>query len=85
MVRTLDGFAGGFRRDLPRNGLLHLVCHDGRYALPDPSLLNMHVVLSKIWEDTGMKIYFEELEDICHLPQLAPDGSTPIPRICRMS
>ena len=46
-------------------------CFDGNLP-PYPNLLNMHTVLSKIWEDTGMEIYFEELEDICHLPQLAP-------------
>ena len=84
-VRTLHGFPGGRRRILPRDRLVRLVCHDGRYALPDPNFLSIHAVLSKIWEDTGMQIPFEELEDICHLPQLAPDGSTPIPRICRMS
>ena len=50
---------------------MRLVCQDGNYALPDRNLLNMHAVLSKIWDDTGMQISFEELEDICYLPQFA--------------
>ena len=50
-------------RDLPDNGLVHFVCHDGRYSLPDPNL-RMHAVLSKIWEDIGMRIPFEEIPAI---------------------
>ena len=34
--------------------LVRFVSHDGRYPLPDPRLLRLHAVLSKIWSDTGM-------------------------------
>ena len=61
-VRTLDGFLSGLMRDLPPDGLVRFDCHDHRYALPDPNLLHMHAVLSKIWADAGMQYASKSLK-----------------------
>jgi len=85
-LKTFGTISGVLAPHLPRDGIVTLRSHDGRYPLPDPSLLALHAAIGNILHATGSA---ERIEKILRDFEgasggLAPDGSTDIGSLLSM-
>jgi hypothetical protein len=64
---------------LPNDGYVTFTAHDGRYPLPDETLLAVHAAVAAILHASGMAEVIDRiLRDRDETPCLAADGSTQI-------
>lgn len=52
-VKTFRQFSSSLRHDLPRNEIVTMKAHDGRFPLPLPILLQIHSAIANILHATG--------------------------------
>ncbi|KAB8230452.1 HNH endonuclease signature motif containing protein [Aspergillus alliaceus] len=79
-LKVFPTFAGGYEGFLPRDRFVTFTSHDGRFPLPDPSLLAIHAAIGNILHLTGRGEKIELIRrDLGRMSGgLARDGSTRI-------
>ncbi|GIJ89091.1 hypothetical protein Asppvi_008020 [Aspergillus pseudoviridinutans] len=85
-LKTFRGCTRNLRHHLPKSGIVNLVCHDGRYPLPSPELLQLHCSVAHILNATGRGEKIDRiLRDYGATGALARDGSTNISELLSVS
>ncbi|KIN08016.1 hypothetical protein OIDMADRAFT_111057 [Oidiodendron maius Zn] len=86
-IKTFKNFSLFLAPFLPGDGFVTLRSHDGRYLLPDPSLLALHAAIGNILHATGSAERIDKiLRDLEGASGgLAPDGTTDISALLSMN
>ncbi|EAW19001.1 HNH endonuclease signature motif containing protein [Aspergillus fischeri NRRL 181] len=85
-LKTFRRFTRNLRYHLPESGVVNLICHDGRYPLPSPELLQLHCSVANILNATGRGEKIDRiLRDYGATGALARDGSTNISELLSVS
>ncbi|GIJ98286.1 hypothetical protein Aspvir_000402 [Aspergillus viridinutans] len=85
-LKTFPSCTRNLRYHLPKSGVVNLICHDGRYPLPSPELLQLHCSVANILNATGRGEKIDRiLRDYVATGALARDGSTNISELLSVS
>ncbi|PKX98944.1 HNH endonuclease signature motif containing protein [Aspergillus novofumigatus IBT 16806] len=85
-VKTFRRFARDQNNHLPKDGVVNLICHDGRYPLPSRELLELHCAVAHILHATGRGVKIDRImQDYAATGAFARDGSTNIAELLSVS
>ncbi|GFF81102.1 polyketide synthase, putative [Aspergillus udagawae] len=85
-VKTFRRFTRNLNNHLPKDGVVNLICYDGRYPLPSRELLGLHCSVAHILNATGRGVKIDRImRDYGATGAFARDGGTNIAELLSVS